>query len=231
MNSINKDADYQDNTEANNFVFIDRFMQDVATWQKDLSQVQKMSNHLRFEDKADKLWFRGAPTSDNNTIFGNSIQERVYAYNAFGQYQEDRPASFLENIMSEKTDDFHQSMWPRMHLLVEAQKHPDDIDAKLSQDVSMTFDANKRIELREFAQADWKKNIATDPNLFNLLQNAVDERVNDGEYHNYPTGTVKELLRNINRYYIDPKTNKIIDKNLDRNKYSISGSDRPDFSF
>ena len=95
----------------------------------------------------------------------------------------------------------------------------------------MTFDANKRIELREFAQADWKKNIATDPNLFNLLQNAVDERVNDGEYHNYPTGTVKELLRNINRYYIDPKTNKIIDKNLDRNKYSISGSDRPDFSF
>jgi hypothetical protein len=39
--------------------------------------------------------------------------------------------------MSEKTDDFHQSKWPRMHLLVEAMKHPDDIDAKLSKDAIM----------------------------------------------------------------------------------------------
>ena len=106
MNSINKDTDYQDNTEANNFVFVDRFMKDVAAWTKDLSQVKNMSEHLRFEDKIDRLWFRGAPTSDNNTIFGN-----------FGP---DRPASLLDNIKSEKTDDFHQSVWPRMHLLVEA---------------------------------------------------------------------------------------------------------------
>ena len=95
----------------------------------------------------------------------------------------------------------------------------------------MTFDANKRIELREFAQGNWKENFAKDPNLFYLLRDKIDEKVGDGPHHNYPSGTVKELLRNINRYYIDPKTNKIIDKNLDRNKYSISGSDRPDFSF
>jgi len=79
-----------------------------------------MSKHLKFEDKVDKLWFRGAPTSDNNTIFGNTIQERIYTNNIFGQYVYNRPASFLENVKSEKTDDFHQSMWPRMHLLVEA---------------------------------------------------------------------------------------------------------------
>jgi hypothetical protein len=65
-----------------------------------------MSKHLKFDDKADKLWFRGAPTSDNNTIFG--------------QYEADRPAFLLENIKNETTDDFHQSMWPRLHLLVEA---------------------------------------------------------------------------------------------------------------
>jgi hypothetical protein len=38
MNSINKDTDYQDNTEANNFVFVDRYMSDTAAWQKDLKQ-------------------------------------------------------------------------------------------------------------------------------------------------------------------------------------------------
>jgi len=101
----------------------------------------------------------------------------------------------------------------------------------------MTFEANKRIELREFAQGDWKENFAKDPNLFYLLRDKIDQRVGEGPHHNYPSGTVKELLQMINRYYINPKTNKIIDpedefaRNLDRNKYSISGSDRPDFSF
>lgn len=32
MNSINKDTDASDNTEANNFVFVDRFMTMVPIW-------------------------------------------------------------------------------------------------------------------------------------------------------------------------------------------------------
>ena len=88
MNSINKDTDYYDNSEANNFVFVDRFVVNKKDWQKDLSQVQNMSKHLRFEDKVDKLWWRGAPSSDNNTVFAK-----------FGT---DRPASTMENIMTEK---------------------------------------------------------------------------------------------------------------------------------
>jgi hypothetical protein len=75
----------------------------------------------------------------------------------------------------------------------------------------MTFEANKRIELREFAQGDWKENFAKDPNLFYLLRDKIDQRVGEGPHHNYPSGTVKELLMMINRYYINPKTNKIID--------------------
>jgi hypothetical protein len=68
------------------------------------------------------------------------------------------------------------------------------------------------------------------------LRDKINERVGDGEHHNYPSGTVKELLQMINRFYIDPKTNKIIDPkyngaNLDRNKYSITESDKPNFSF
>jgi hypothetical protein len=39
MNSINKDTDYYDNAEANNFVFVDRFMANKKDWQKDLQQV------------------------------------------------------------------------------------------------------------------------------------------------------------------------------------------------
>jgi hypothetical protein len=173
---------------------------------------------LKFDVKVDKLWFRGGPNGDNNTIFG--------------KYEAERPASLLKDIKSEKTDDFHQSEWPRMHLLVEAQKYPDDIDAKLSKDVEMTIDANyKRIELREFAQGNWKENFAKDPNLFYLLRDKIDEKVGNGEEHNYPSRTVKELLLNINRYYIDPKTNKILDHDLDRSKYSLTGSDASDFSF
>ena len=93
MNSINKDTDYYDNSEANNFVFVDRFVVNKKDWQKDLSQVQNMSKHLRFEDKVDKLWWRGAPSSDNNTVFA--------------EFGPDRPASTMENIMTEKTNDFH----------------------------------------------------------------------------------------------------------------------------
>ena len=93
MNSINKDSDWQDNTEANNFVFVDRFLRNAEAWQKDLGEVQKFSKNLRFEDKVDKLWWRGAPSSDNNTVFAK-----------FGT---DRPASTMENIMTEKTNDFH----------------------------------------------------------------------------------------------------------------------------
>jgi glutamate synthase domain-containing protein 1 len=61
---------------------------------------------LKFDVKVDKLWFRGGPNGDNNTIFG--------------KYEAERPASLLKDIKSEKTDDFHQSVWPRMHLLIEA---------------------------------------------------------------------------------------------------------------
>ena len=31
MNSVNRDADYKDNTEANKFVFVDRYMMDYGT--------------------------------------------------------------------------------------------------------------------------------------------------------------------------------------------------------
>jgi hypothetical protein len=79
-----------------------------------------------------------------------------------------------------------------MHFLTEARKHPDDIDAKLSQEIDYTIDGTKRIELREFAQGDWKENYAKDPNLFYFLKDEVDESVK--EINNYPPGILKELL-------------------------------------
>ena len=137
----------------------------------------------------------------------------------------------LENIKTEETNDFHQSVWPRMHFINEAQKHPDDIDAKLSEKVTYTIGATKQLEFREFAQGNWKDNYAKDPNLFYLLNDKIDEEVGNGENHNYPEETVKEMLQNINRYYIDPNTNKIIDRDLDRNQYSITTNERPDKTF
>jgi hypothetical protein len=109
-----------------------------------------------------------------------------------------------------------------MHFLNEARKHPNDIDAKLSEDTTYTIGATKRVGLREFAKGNWKDNYAQDPNLFYLLNDKIDERVGNGEGHNYPYETLVELLQNINRYYIDPKTNKIINDNLDRGKYSLT---------
>ena len=92
----------------------------------------------------------------------------------------------LENITTEVTDDFHQSVWPRMHFLNEARKHPNDIDAKLSEDTTYTVGATKRVSLREFSQVNWKQNYAKDPNLFYLLNDKIDQRVGKGENHNYP---------------------------------------------
>jgi hypothetical protein len=47
-----------------------------------------------------------------------------------------------------------------VHFLSEARKHPDDIDAKLSQETDYTYEANKRIELREFSQKHWEESFA-----------------------------------------------------------------------
>jgi len=62
------------------------------------------------------------------------------------------------------------------------------------------------------------------------LNDKIDQRVGKGENHSYPYLTLKEMLLNINRYYIDQSTNKIINpnttnlhqSNLDRHSYSIA---------
>lgn len=69
MNSINKDKDYQDNTEANNFVFVDRYMLNKKEWNKKLEEVKKSNDTIKFEDKIDSLYWRGGPASDNNTVY------------------------------------------------------------------------------------------------------------------------------------------------------------------
>jgi len=38
-----------------------------------------------------------------------------------------------------------------MHFLLEAKKHPEDIDAKLSQDWALTYKIFKNYELKDFA--------------------------------------------------------------------------------
>ena len=62
MNSINKDTDASDNTEANNFVIVDRYMSGFA-W--DEAATEKSNTKVKFEDKIDKLYWRGAPSSAN----------------------------------------------------------------------------------------------------------------------------------------------------------------------
>lgn len=69
MNSFNKDADYQDNTETNNFALIDRFMLDDKSWNKTLSMLEKSKKSIQWKDKVDKLYWRGTLSSDNNTMY------------------------------------------------------------------------------------------------------------------------------------------------------------------
>ena len=48
MNSINRDADYQDNTEANKFVLVDRYMLDNMTLEN-FGEVLNVTKNITFD--------------------------------------------------------------------------------------------------------------------------------------------------------------------------------------
>jgi hypothetical protein len=51
MNSPNYDSDYLENPEANKFAFIDRYMLDVKSWDKDKKGIEKIKNKISWGDK------------------------------------------------------------------------------------------------------------------------------------------------------------------------------------
>lgn len=135
----------------------------------------------------------------------------------------------MANLMQEKTNDTYQSMWPRMHFLREAIKHPNDIDAKLSQYNDFQHGGSKAIELREFS--DWKESRAKDPNLFLQMRDKIDEKVGVGMGKNCQQEDFKEFMYHLIRYYVDPKTNKLFDHDLDRRFYSLTAEPKASFTY
>jgi hypothetical protein len=54
------------------------------------------------------------------------------------------------------------------------------------------------------------------------MRDKIDDKVGSGKNHNYQLENFKEFMFNLIRYYVDPRTNKIIEHDLDRKNYSIS---------
>ena len=48
MNSVNRDADYKDNTEANKFVLVERYMLDNTTY-TNFGEVNNITKNITFD--------------------------------------------------------------------------------------------------------------------------------------------------------------------------------------
>jgi hypothetical protein len=65
MNSPNMDKDSKDNNEANKFPIIDRYMLVYKDWIGTLAQVDGSKKYISWEEKKDKIYWRGSTSGMN----------------------------------------------------------------------------------------------------------------------------------------------------------------------
>ena len=65
MNSPNKDPIQPDNNEANKFPIVDRYMLNYGDWLKTIADVKKAESKIKWEDRQDKIYWRGSMSGMN----------------------------------------------------------------------------------------------------------------------------------------------------------------------
>lgn len=111
MNSPNKDQEASDNNEANKLPLVDRYMLNYGDWLKTMSDVKKAEDKTKWEDRKDKIYWRGSAAGMNQTIFGSNINNVPC----------DKMA---EVLLNEKPTNDSQSAWPRLKFILDSRDKP-----------------------------------------------------------------------------------------------------------